>query len=45
MLFWFKMQSSLEHGVILLFIDQVMLGLWLLALVLLPGMQAACAQT
>lgn len=37
MLFWFKMQTSLENSVILLFFDQIMLGFWLLAFVLLPG--------
>lgn len=37
LLFFFKMQSSLEHAVILLALDQLMLMAWLLALVLLPG--------
>ena len=37
MLFWFRMQASLEHSIILLFINQATLGLWLVALVLVPG--------
>jgi len=36
-LFFFKMQSTFEHAVVLLAIDQFMVGMWLLGVVLAPG--------